>query len=96
MCYVQIYIVHENMMSRVRTYVTFNMCYVRTYATHEYGFCRNLCSIRKYNMSEPMIHTKYDVSCPNLCYIKVCYVRIYVAHENMMSRVRTYIINENV
>ena len=45
MCNVRTHVAYENMMSRVRTYVTSKMCYIRTYATHEYAiiFCPNMC-----------------------------------------------------
>ena len=36
MCNVRTHVTHENMMFRVRTYVTSKMCNVRTYAAHEY------------------------------------------------------------
>ena len=39
---VRTHVTHKNMMSRVRTYVTYNMCSVRTYATdYEIFFCPN-------------------------------------------------------
>ena len=35
-CNVRTHVTHENMMSRVRTYVTYTMCNVRTYVPQEY------------------------------------------------------------
>ena len=34
------------------------MCNFRSYARIRDGFCLNLCNVRKYNMSEPKLHTK--------------------------------------
>ena len=39
-CNVLIYVTHETIMYRVRTYVTSRMCNVRTYATHKYEIIR--------------------------------------------------------
>ena len=33
--YVRTYVTHENMMSGVRTYISYEMCNVRTRVTHE-------------------------------------------------------------
>ena len=43
MCNVQTHVAHENMMTRVQTYVAYKMCNVRKYITHEYEiiFCPN-------------------------------------------------------
>ena len=40
---IRTHVAHENMMSRVRTYLTYKMCNVRTYVTHECAiiFCPN-------------------------------------------------------
>ena len=49
------------------------MWYVRTYVTHEnlMSYVR-ICYIPKCEMSEPCYTWKYDVSCPNLCYMSLC------------------------
>ena len=66
------------------------MCNVRTYVTHEWGvFFPNLRYIRKYNMSEPMLHTKiWCLVSELILYMKMCNVRTHFTHENMMSFVR--------
>ena len=61
------------------------ICNVRTWDV----FCPILCYIWKWNMSERILHTKYDVS-ELMLHTKICNIGTYVPQENTMSRVRTY------
>ena len=53
MCNVRTHVAHENMMFRVRNYVTSKMCNVWTYSTHEYEviFYPNECYENNINVS---------------------------------------------
>ena len=70
MCNVRTHVRHENMMSRVQTYVTSTMCNVRTYATHEYEIILSelmlhakMCIVRTYVTHEYDMHnySKYKI-----------------------------------
>ena len=95
LCNLRTHVTHEIEMFSVRTYVMYgnilcpNLCHKRKYDV----WCPKLYYIRKYTMSKPVCTRKYDDSCPNL-YNNNYYVRIHVAQENMMSRVRPYVTSK--
>ena len=102
----QIYITHENMMSRGRTYVTSKMCYVRSYAAHEYVIHLSelmlhtkMCNVRTYVTHEyEMFFWTYvayeNIICPNLCYTRKYYVWFPNLYYIQLFSVRTYGIFE--
>ena len=86
MCNVRTHVTHENIMFPVRIYVMYKTYNVQTYVTHKCKliFCLNLWYIRKYEMSEHMLHTTMRCFQSDLMlHTKIC-VRKYVTHENMM------------
>ena len=64
-------VTHENMMSCVRTYVTYENVYVLAYVTHESKMTRvhmKMCNVRTYVKHE----------------CEMCSVKTNDTHENMM------------
>ena len=79
---VRTHVIHENIIPRVRTYVTYKMCYIRIYVIHEnemYSVELMLQTTIRCIMSKFILH------------MKVCNVRTNATHKNMTSRVRTYV-----
>ena len=89
------YVTCKNMLSYVRTYVTHeNMMFlVQNDVTYENVICPIYCYIRKWVMSNYMLHTNMRVFYPNLFYMRKCNMSEPVLHEYEMFSVRTLICN---
>ena len=87
---VRTYVTHESMMSFAQTYVTYenglcsNIYYTRIWDV----FCPNLCYVQKCNM---LLTKRWCLVSELILHTNSRNVWSHVTHENMMSRVLTYV-----